>query len=102
VADRRIGARADGGRRRAGDGDARGMRSLRARGGARAGPGGNGAQAGAASGGLRQGWARRRSDARAHDDSSSDGEEEMSLCVRGMALKHLIPIGQNTGPTGIN
>jgi hypothetical protein len=37
VADRRVGARANGGRRRPGDGDARGMRSSGARGGARAG-----------------------------------------------------------------
>jgi hypothetical protein len=35
VADRRVGARANGGRRRPGDGDARGMRSSGARGGAR-------------------------------------------------------------------
>jgi hypothetical protein len=56
--------------------------------------GGWGARAGAGHGG--------QSDARADDGGSSDGEEEMRPRVRGLALKHLIPVGQNTGPTGIN
>jgi hypothetical protein len=43
--------------------------------------------------GLGQGWARRQSDARANGGGSSDGEEEMSPRVRGLALKHLIPVG---------
>jgi hypothetical protein len=66
--------------------------------------GGGGARAGAGHGGQSDaraddgGW----SDARADDGGSSDGEEEMRPRVRGLALKHLIPVGQNTGPTGIN
>jgi hypothetical protein len=87
VAERRVGTRTDGGRRWARDGDARGTRCSRARGGvragtaalqgerggggdararpvggARAGPRGGGARAGAAmEGGAQRGWVRRRS-----------------------------------------
>jgi hypothetical protein len=56
-------------------------RRVRPRGGGRSGAG------------LGQGWARRQSDARANGGGSSDGEEEMSPRVRGLALKHLIPVG---------